>query len=251
MLKKFYKLFLILLLFIPYLIEAKTFFAENYTRENDFGVNTKFDDLETSSSNDDLFYTFAIGNSLVLDHTYLLKGTDVKEKEKKLEKPPTGGGVIIEQFIAGLFGGFIGWYLGMLGGAIIGSIVDTYDEELTNIIGAFIGFPFVCARSIYWSQDRKGITGSFKATLIGSYPGLIMLLIPNDVAAIGIIISPLGAATGFNLTKRYKEIPSSETGLINYKDNKMSFNIPTINIKPDPFNEKKLYQSIDLVRLRF
>ncbi len=116
----------------------------------------------------------------------------------------------------------------MLAGVFIG---DGY--------GVPIGLIFGSAYGVYAVGNIGNQTGSFKATLGGSFLGFL-----GGVGAAACLAElydtnqffpaqgycllagpPIGATIGFNLTRRYKSPPASKTALINIRDGQMNLEV--------------------------
>lgn len=199
MIKKSFKLSIIFLLFIPYFIEGKAFFAENYIKDNYSDVNTKFDDFETLLPTDDPFYTYTKGNSLVLNQNYILKFNDVESKEENIKKPPLNVFRITGEICTG-FG--LGILTGLASFAVVYFIREKekvsevwvlhLDElDAASLIGGYI---IGSAIGVYHIGNMGSETGSFITTLLGTILGACAWVIP----------APIGATIGFNLTRKYK-----------------------------------------------
>ena len=98
------------------------------------------------------------------------------------------------------------------------------------------------------------------ATLLGSAAGLAGISailygteeLIHPILLIGSSFFPtIGGAVGFNMTRRYKTPPASETALINFRDGQTSFAFPKVYFRPNPFDRGDLIKTIDLVKVRF
>ncbi len=107
------------------------------------------------------------------------------------------------------------------------------------IIGALIGYTLGSATGVYLVGNIGDGTGSFLATLGGSILGVLGY-------GVG---SPIGAAIGFNLTRRYKSPPASGNALINFRDGQIGLAVPTIYSQPNSFGE--ITHKVDVVNMRF
>jgi hypothetical protein len=266
MLKKLSKLSLIFLLLFPVFATGKTFYVENISKIVNYENNLKLGNKKDASTINNVLYTEIIGYSNELNYYHLIVIDDIM-KEKQYSKRPSlnliniGGEIFSGCLIGGVF--FITSALVIVlkdldrflsdlsfGNSTDGaSDLEVFIMGSSYIIGSTIGVNF--AGNLF---NEKA---NFLATLTGGTLGMLIgLAIPHYLwegyEPFGFIPGvPIGATIGFNLTRRYKIPPTSEPGLINFNNSKMSFNIPNINIRPDPFNKEKLYQNIDLVTIKF
>jgi len=175
-----------------------------------------------------------------------LKENDAEEsREQKAERPPLSPIRISGEILAGGAGGIA---LGIVSG-FVGLFVDvvnlsldagTLESAPAATVGFIIGYVLGSAISVYIVGNMGNETGSFLATLGGS-----ILLVPLP------LLSPIGATIGFNLTRRYKSPPASETALVNFREGQISLAVPTIYLRPNPFDRRNLIQNVDLVKVRF
>ena len=98
------------------------------------------------------------------------------------------------------------------------------------VLGWLVGVPV----GVYLVGNTGNETGSFLATLGGSF-----------------ILGPIGAAIGFNMTRRYKSLPASGNALINFREGQMGLAVPTISFYPDRYARGAFTQRVDLVKVRF
>jgi len=142
---------------------------------------------------------------------------DVENKAQRGEKPPLSGGRITGEILVGGVGGIVGW----LGGGFIGAGVagEGYPGELAGFfIGGSIGYTLGCPIGVYLVGNIGNETGDFLATLGGGILGglaslFIFTAIIKDLdnGAVVLVGPPIGATIGFNLTRRYKSPPASDS----------------------------------------
>lgn len=150
---------------------------------------------------------------------------DVENKAQRGEKPPLSGGRITGEILVGGVGGIVGG----LGGGFIGAGVagEGYPEELVGgIIGGSIGYTLGCSIGVYLVGNIGNETGDFLATLgggiLGGLAGIFAITaIIKDLengavrlvvrVAVALVGPPIGATIGFNLTRRYKSPPASDS----------------------------------------
>lgn len=185
--------------------------------------------------------------------TYLLRVTDVENKEQKGEKPPLDYGRVAGEILAGGVGGIAGGIAGL----IIGSSFGEHGSDIGGAIGFFIGSSFGSAVGVYAIGTIGDETGSLLATFGGSILGMGIGLVTgialNESAWASIPIffgATIGATIGFNLTRRYDKPVASGKALINFNDAHMNLAVPTIYFRPNPF-DGTLSRNVDLVRVRF
>ena len=162
----------------------------------------------------------------------------------KYEKPPLSGARIASEI------------LGSVGGEILGGIVGVYigariagREGAGWVVGSTIG----TATMVYLVGNIGNQTGSFWATLIGSILGVGVEVIASEniiLLMASIAVPPIFTTIGFNLTRRYKSPPASETALINFSEGQMRLAIPTMYSQPNSFGGT-LTRRVDFVKVRF
>ena len=205
------------------------------------------ENLLAAEANDaEMYPSFQVS---MFPQTYLKKVTDVENKAQKRKKPPLRYKRIPGEILAGGLGGFAG---GFAGGCIGGGV------------GVLIGYPLGSTSGVYAAGSRDNETGSYLATFIGSIAGFFGGFFGGGLvggymemgqgamltAAWGALVgAPICATIGFNLTRRYKSSPASETSLINFRESQMSLAVPTIYPRPDSPGE--ITQRVDVVRVRF
>jgi hypothetical protein len=102
-------------------------------------------------------------------------------------------------------------------------------------------------------------TGSYWVTLLGcmggiaaSIPILAIEDCPSGIKVIALFtLSIAGEVIGFNLTRRYKTSPTSNTAFLNFRNGHIRLATPTIYFRPNPFDKGDLIQNVDLVKARF
>jgi len=185
----------------------------------------------------------------------------------KFEKPPLSGERITGEILAGGVGATAGMFSGMFLGYLLGSIGEELNQEedpraMFGLLFGFTGISIGSATGVYKVGSIGNEEGSRFATLIGSIFGEIIggyvvgyvvnLLVNWDNATWQIVVpitiglcvgSSLGATTAFNLSRRYKSPPISETALVNFSDGLMSLAVSTVTFRPSPY--------VDLVKVRF
>jgi len=125
-------------------------------------------------------------------------------------KPPLSGPKVAGELLLGTIAG-AGAALGIGtaggGGSVGGALV-----------GAAIGFPLGISTGIYAVGTTEDQTGSFQATMAGTLIGTlcsagIIASQQNRDPFIwsSLILAPIGGTIGFNLTRRYRELPSGSS----------------------------------------
>jgi hypothetical protein len=159
--------------------------------------------------------------------------------------------------IAGCIGGGALGFAGLMGGMIIGAEEGCYELGCgmgEGLIGLTIGHTLGSAIGVYLVGNIGNETGSFLATLGGSILGgglgLTFVFLSGELLPFPLLVCPpIGATIGFNLTRRYKSPPTSETALINVRDSQISLVVPTPYSQPDCFDG--ITQRVDLVNMSF
>ena len=129
-----------------------------------------------------------------------------------------------------------------------------WDDKLAGPL--FAWWTFGNAIGVYLVGNIGDETGQFKASFGGSILGLVVgsvfLAVDEGLGYHTMVFcTPIGAVIGFNMTRRYKSPPASETALFNFRDGQTSFDFPKIYFRPNPFNKGDLIQTVDLVKVRF
>ncbi len=166
------------------------------------------------------------------------------ERIKFSEKPPLNSATVLMEIVIGtLSGGLIGF-----AGATIGVEIAEASEPdalFPSMDGAILGFvlayPLGSAVGVFGVGDNEKETGSFAATLAGSYITALAFVLP----------APIGATFGFNATRKYRPTPIPETGVINYQEGKLTLGVPTIRTNTHSFDRKALKHNINLVKVKF
>ncbi len=180
----------------------------------------------------------------------------VKPSMQNMVKPPTNSGKIIREIFFGIGAGTL---VG-IGGSFIGaSIMDSENHEgFGESVGAFVGFaivyPIGSAIGVYSFGNIGNETGSFAITLGGSIIGVAVGIgaLYANYWHIAALCPPIGATIGFNATRRYKNLPPPETGLINFRNSKMSFAVPLIYYtQKNTFEGKTITQNVTLIKISF
>ncbi len=140
------------------------------------------------------------------------------------EKPPLSVGRTAGQLVAGVLGGIVGGVIGLIIGAFIGgNFAEDFEfaglrgYEATGIIGFPIGVVFGSPQWVYLIGRLGKVTASYGATLTGGILGAI-LVVGALYGVVGVplenvsrydytllVVTPLGAMLGFELTRRYKQ----------------------------------------------
>ena len=206
------------------------------------------------------------------DRTHLLGFADIEHKDEEGGRPPLSGKRIAGETVCGVLSGYVGMGVG---GAIVYFTVPItkpgtsrgYAPESSLVIGS--GTSILAVYGIGSVGDE---TGSFLVTLAcgvaGSIIGFRILASVTDIepfaddldeansqmgpkiraCAIG---ATIGAIIGFNLTRRYNSTPASEAALINVRNGRMNFAVPSVYFRGDSFGRGGLSQNVDLLRVRF
>jgi hypothetical protein len=156
---------------------------------------------------------------------------NVENKKQNRQKPPLSIGRIAGEILAGLALGFVLLLVVYVTGSVLVGKVGPAEssgelEAILFLIMFTIVFSplygFGSAVGVYLLGTRGKQTGSFLLTLAGGFVGAIVVLLPSFslffsgkvivhlVPLLLLLLIPPGMATlGFNLTRRYKEPPSS------------------------------------------
>lgn len=142
-----------------------------------------------------------------------------------------------------LVGTSIGTLTGTLAGNFFAKTIIVNEPKDAGV-GHLVGIPFGALAGFF----SGGVTG-----------GTLLWLGSWDASSFragvfygGVFGAGIGALTGAiagGCIVNYLKV--SETGLLNLRNNKTSLSVPTIYLRPDPFNEKKLCQNVDLLTVRF
>ncbi|MHC5058880.1 MAG: hypothetical protein ACYTKD_29850 [Planctomycetota bacterium] len=167
--------------------------------------------------------------------------SSVENKKQNRPKPPRSLGRIACEILAGTVTGFVVALLVLCVNlyviffVILGATADWLEEKNLGLGGlAAAGFILLAFPMLYGPASAVGVylvgrrgneTGSFLATLGGGFLGLfVMVLVYFYVFAAGnmllgiekivlwplvFLAAPIMATLGFNLTRRYKQPPSS------------------------------------------
>ena len=151
------------------------------------------------------------------------------------ERPPLDERILYE-LLAGTALGFGGAY----GGLLLSFTIHGFSWDgpswwyapVCGVLGSAIG--------VYAAGHIGNQTGSFLATLAGS--------------AIGIWAwgfgAPVCATVAFNLTRRYKSPPSSESAFLNLHDGKVRMGMPPISSRASRDDGAALW-AVEVVEVRF
>lgn len=172
--------------------------------------------------------------------------------------PPLNRKKIAGEILAGDIGGFIGF----VGSFRLGMAVFGEEGWILAAYLAMVGGPIGASFGVYLVGNLGNETGSFNSTMRGSFAGYVgivglSLLIPlindepaNFIPYLALTLTSVGATIGFNRTRRYKiTTTESETGLINFRNGRMAFAVPTVSIHPNPFLKGDFIHTIDLIKI--
>ncbi len=182
--------------------------------------------------------------------SFASKGGNKKKKIVPIKNGEPRSGA--ENYAGKIKGGCLSGGIITIGAILITAIVrPDRAGEVGNLWPGLVGlavYPFGCAIGVYLAGTSGNETGSFGATLAGSYTGG---LIGCLAFGIGYLVgAPIGATIGYN--KSRKKISSPETGFINYKDDRLSLTIPSIYYtQENTFEGKTITQNVTLVKISF
>lgn len=194
---------------------------------------------------------------LLSEPNYLAGVADNESKERKPGKPPLNKGRIAGEIAAGAGLGY--------GIAAAAYFTGGSDSDIA-FTGAALGILLGCPVGVYLVGNSDNETGSFWATLGGNALGFLLLGtaaggddIPSAIQFLAALTLPVCATVFFNLTRRYKSPPESETGLINIREGRLSLAVPAVHIRQgrfdgfrqNPLDRKAFVQNIDLLRVDF
>jgi len=263
-----------LIVSIPAFAQDKSLFTENFSLVKYSG---NFN-LNTASSVNNLFHTeeecqykqylafqtpkFHTSSELI----YFSMDSVIERKEQNSEKPPLSKKRIVNEILAGGGLGVVGGLAVGLAGAGIGSLLAGDDEEDIGLIagffiGASIGYSIGSAFGVYIVGDTGDETGSFIATLGGGLLGgalscavILSRILPGKPLLDYVFFfaaPPILACIGFNMTRRYKSSPSSESGLLNFREGQINLGIPMVYFQSDPFAKRALAMNVNLISVEF
>jgi len=169
-------------------------------------------------------------------------------KEPDLTKPPLNKRKVAYEILAGFGVGIpaaAATFFG-LGYAISGQNPLHMEGEpeavcFTGVIAVFGGFcayVYGSALGVYWVGTSGNETGSLNDAYWGSLLGTFLCW-----------MCPVGAAIGFNMSRKYKTVEGSS--LIDIKDGRLSSGLPEIYLRQSMNDDEALGRSMDLVRIRF
>jgi len=163
-----------------------------------------------------------------------------------VDQPPTHQERIAREILAG-----IGLELGLM--LLVSPLGDG------GVILWVFGSPFASSFGVHSIGTTDTETGSFGVTLLGALLGWVVgigadtALNKSGQDLTGYLLMfacpPVGAALGFNMSRRYKT--PAETALFNFKDKRMNLAVPQISLRPNPFRENDLMLNVDLVKVSF
>lgn len=181
------------------------------------------------------------------------------------KKPPLNYGRILGEIVLGGIGG-IG--LGYAGARIGGQSFECEGEDgflcglYGALIGASIGWMAGSTAGVYVVGNAGDERGSLMATLLGSLGGILIgtvisgaLLQDDDESPmIFLTVPPISAAIvaafAFNSSRRYRSISSSASGLIDIRDGRVRFNVPSIYLYQTRM-DGKISRSVNLLWATF
>ena len=155
---------------------------------------------------------------------------DVENKRQNRQKPPLSAGRIAGEILAGIGMGFVVGILVIFIESImffggIGRVMDSriaFMSMFSKITPGLYGIAGAVGVYLFGSRDNQ--TGSLMLTLtFGFFAGLLKLamlplakLLPDMLIVIlscsfgplVLLVPPIFATVGFNLTRRYKKLPS-------------------------------------------
>lgn len=144
-------------------------------------------------------------------------------------KPPLNKGKVACEILAGFgVGGAGAFIMVSLFAASLrerrGGSTSYGDEAATQglvvgfiaFCGAAVAYVYGSAAGVYWVGNTGDETGDWKTTLYGSMWGEVLLM------------SPVGAAIGFNMTRKYKTDEGKNGSMIDSKE-KLSIELVRIN----------------------
>mgnify|MGYP006289347149 CR=1 FL=1 len=191
----------------------------NYFREkqNNFNITDNFSYTLSNNSGISKNYYYPIFTKI--DSTY------------DSEKPPLSSLRIGGEFVTGVGSGIIiGGGSGFLGYSI--AMANGAPVEFGSIayfgLGFIIGYPIGNTIGVYLIGNIGDETGDFWNTLFGSIIGSVggvFLRMSGSTFLPYMILAPLGATIGFNLSRRYDQSIKSNA-FLNYEENKLTINFP-------------------------
>lgn len=126
-------------------------------------------------------------------------------------RPPLRWSAVGRQFLVGYGAGL----LGILGGAVPGLVAAAIaGEPGVAITSTLVGYATGTAIGVHQAGSRDGVTGSLRATVIGSFAGGILLGLPTEGTGL-FYGAPIGAVIGFQTTRRLSRgqiVDSGERG---------------------------------------
>ncbi len=159
------------------------------------------------------------------------ESVNIENKKQRRQKPPLSFGRIAGEILAGLALGFVLLLVAYVTGSVLVGKVGPAEssgelEAILFLIMFTIVFSplygFGSAVGVYLLGTRGKQTGSFLLTLAGGFVGALVVLLPSFSLFFSgkvivhlvpllllLLFPPVLATLGFNLTRRYKEPPSS------------------------------------------
>ena len=177
------------------------------------------------------------------------------------------GEFFLEQLLSGAGGGAA---LGLLGG-YIGYLKDEREPHGCNYVpqytfyGALAGAAIGSSIGVYLYSNRGETKGSYLATLTGATLGPIVgagigaffsWLLKEEGSKIVLIGAlsgfPLGAAAGFNHTRKKRVIIETNDALFNFRNGKFAFYIPKMELNISQMDSSYLVQQrLNILKIHF
>ena len=216
-------------------------YSERYYKEN------------PSNFHSNKFYTYATlenGNN----GFYYNAKNDKTDNINKREIPPLNLLRISGELVAGVGAGYVaGIGLGVTGVtlAFAAGAPAEFSTMGYGFLGFIIGYPIGNTIGVYLIGNLGDETGEFWNTLLGSIIGGIggFYFIATTTEYLPyIVLSPIGATIGFNLSRRYEQSRNSNA-LLNIKNNKLSMNWPDTYYKYSAGGRGEI--TVDLIKYSF
>jgi len=122
-----------------------------------------------------------------------------------------------------------------------------------DLLGYSAGIPI----GVYIVGNMGYEKGSFFSTLIYGLvcgiPGYMYMwtLEKERQPLILIACSTIGATSGFNRSRKYKNPSDNRTAFMNFNNSEFNLAVPEISLRPNPFRDNDLMLNVDLVKVRF
>jgi len=174
---------------------------------------------------------------------------DMRSAQKR-NKPPLTAKRITGEILGGLGGGILAGGMGAATAGLLSPDPQRGFDQDRAVAGFLIGYALGSAIGVRSAGNTHDETANSLAVLGGSVFGLLLgygAMLPH----ISLGLCPIGAAIGFNMTRRYKTPLPAKSGLINFKDAHLCIGVPQVNLQPDPIEGKALVHNIDLLSASF